>query len=98
MDTSDIQKGSVLYLSVYQKGALLALGDCHGIMGDGEICFTGLEVQAEVTIEVNVIKNKKVKWPLLEAKGYTMIISSGDNIENAIYEAAEQAVIFKKFT
>lgn len=92
MDTKDIIEGSILYFPVNQKGALLALGDCHAVMGDGEICFTGLEVPAEVTLEVEVIKGKSVKWPLLETHDYTMVIASGDDLEDALYEATSQAV------
>lgn len=92
MDTKDIKKGSTLYFQVNQKGALLALGDCHAVMGDGEICFTGLEIPAEVTLEVNVIKNKNIKWPLLETQDYTMVLASGDDLESALYEATSQAV------
>lgn len=92
MDTTDIKAGSTLYFSVNQKGALLALGDCHAVMGDGEICFTGLEIPAKVTLEADVIKNKKIKWPLVETKDATMIVASGDNVDQAIYEASSQAV------
>ncbi|TCU77310.1 amidase [Tissierella praeacuta] len=92
MDTNDITAGSTLYFPVNQKGALLALGDCHAIMGDGEICFTGLEVPAEVTLEINLIKGKTVKWPLLETEEYTMIIASGNNLDSALYEATSETV------
>ena len=96
MDTTDIKEGSTLYFPVKQKGALLALGDCHAIMGDGEICFTGLEIPAEVTLEVNVIKNKTVKWPLVETEEHIMVIASGDDLEAAAYEASSQAVKYIK--
>ncbi|MFA5577448.1 MAG: acetamidase/formamidase family protein [Tissierellaceae bacterium] len=96
MDTTDIKAGSTLYLPVRQKGALLALGDCHAIMGDGEICFTGLEVPAAVTLQIDLIKNKPVEWPFVETKDSTMIIASGDNLDKAVYEATDQAVKFIK--
>jgi amidase len=92
MDTKDIKKGSTLYLPVNQKGALLALGDCHAAMGDGEICFTGLEVPAVVTLEVDVIKGKNIEWPLIETDEYTAVIASGDNLDEALYSAASEAV------
>jgi amidase len=91
MDTKDIRTGSTLYFPVNQKGALLALGDCHAIMGDGEVCFTGLEIPAVVTLEVDLIKNKAVKWPLLETKEHTMVLASGEDLEEAVYEATSQA-------
>ena len=91
MDTNDIIAGTTLYFPVHQKGALLALGDCHALMGDGEVCFTGLEIPAVVTLEVNLIKNKTVEWPLLETKEHTMVLASGDDLEAAVYEATNQA-------
>ncbi|NLJ77983.1 MAG: formamidase, partial [Tissierellia bacterium] len=92
MDTTDIKAGSTLYFPVNQEGALLALGDCHAIMGDGEICFTGLEVPAEVTLGIDIIKDKAIKWPLVETDEHTMVIASGDDLEDAVYEATNQAV------
>jgi len=92
MDTKDIKKGSTLYLPVYQKGALLALGDCHAAMGDGEICFTGLEIPAVVTLEVDLIKGKTIEWPLVETDEYTAVIASGNTLDEALYLAASEAV------
>ncbi|WP_025640578.1 acetamidase/formamidase family protein [Schnuerera ultunensis] len=92
MDTTDVRAGSTLYFPVNQKGALLALGDCHAVMGDGEICFTGLEIPAEVTLEVKLIKNKTIEWPLIETDKYTMVVASGDDLDDALYAATDQAV------
>lgn len=96
MDTKDIKAGSTLYFPVNQEGALLALGDCHALMADGEVCFTGLEIPAEVTLKVDLIKNKSVKWPLLETDEYTMVVASGDNLDHAVYEATSNAVEYIK--
>lgn len=92
MDTKDITEGSVLYFPVHQKGALLALGDCHAAMGDGEVGVSGLEIPAKVTLQVELIKNKTVTWPLVETKQHTMVIASGDTLEDAAYQATDQAV------
>lgn len=92
MDTTDICEGSTLNLPVNQPGAMLALGDCHALMGDGELCFTGCEIAAEVTLQTEVIKNKSITWPLVETNHYTMVVASGDTIDEAIANATEQAV------
>lgn len=92
MDTSEIKKGSILYLPVNQTGALLALGDLHAAMGDGELCFTGLEIPGVVTLEVDVIKDTHIEWPLLETEKETMVIASGDNIEQAISNGTKEVV------
>lgn len=92
MDTKDICEGITIYFPVRQVGGLLALGDLHAIMGDGEMCFTGLEVQGEVTLKVDVIKNKTVTWPILETSNSTMVIASGDILDDAIKAASGQGV------
>lgn len=92
MDTTDIIEGTTLYLPVRQKGGLLALGDCHAIMGDGEVSVTGCEISAEVTLKVDVIKEKATTWPLLETDKYTMVIASGDTLEDAVKNATNQVV------
>ncbi len=91
MDTNDITEGSTLYLPVGQQGGLLALGDCHVMVGDGEIS-SGCEASSEVTVKIDVIKNRKIEWPLVETKDYTMVIASGDNEFDAAKEATKQAV------
>lgn len=92
MDTKDICEGTTIYFPVRQSGGLLALGDLHALMGDGEMCFTGCEVQGEVTLKVDVVKHKEVTWPMLETPIGTMVIASGDTLDEAIKAAADQAV------
>lgn len=92
MDTTDIGEGSTLYLPVRQPGALLAMGDVHAVMGDGEICFTGCEIAAEIMVHVDLVKAKGFEWPLVETDTHTMIITSGDTLDDAATAASEQAV------
>ncbi len=44
MDCKEIKEGATLLLPVNVPGALLALGDLHAAMGDGEIGVSGVEV------------------------------------------------------
>ncbi|HZJ86801.1 MAG TPA: acetamidase/formamidase family protein [Erysipelothrix sp.] len=87
MDTTDVRKGATLYFPVREKGAMLALGDCHAIMGDGELCVSGLEVQADVDLKVSVIKDKKINWPLLENETEVMVIASEETLDDAVVSA-----------
>lgn len=88
MDTREICPGNVVYLPVFQEGALLALGDVHAAMGDGEICGTGVEVSAEVRVRVDLLKNRwGLKSPLVEDKEYVIFIHSASNLERAFEEA-----------
>lgn len=91
LDTADLGEGSALFLPVRQKGALLALGDCHAIMGDGEVGCSGLEVAARVTMKVDLLKGKATVWPLLETSNHLMIIASGGTLEEATCSAIDEA-------
>ena len=50
-------------------GALLQMGDVHATMGDAELCGTGIEIAAQITVRVNVLKNFELNWPVLETFG-----------------------------
>lgn len=56
MDCNRIVAGSKILLPVSVSGALLAMGDLHALMGDGEVFLYGLETAGEVTVRVSVIK------------------------------------------
>ena len=56
MDTKEIGEGTTLYLPVFQPGGLLAMGDVHAVMGDGEVCVSGCEVSSRITVALDLIK------------------------------------------
>jgi amidase len=58
--------GARVFLPVRQVGGLLAVGDLHASMGDGEVCFTGVEVAGEVDIRLSLLKGKQARWPVTE--------------------------------
>jgi amidase len=87
MDTNLIVAGTTLYLPVSEKGALLATGDIHAIMGDGEICGTGAETAATVTLVVNVRKDLKINNPVLDIGDNLMVIASAQTLDEASYIA-----------
>jgi amidase len=58
--------GATVYLPVRQPGGMLAIGDMHASMGDGEICFTGVEIAGEVTIRVGLLKGMQGTWPVTD--------------------------------
>ncbi len=89
MDTVDIRKGATVWLSVNQKGGMLALGDCHAIMGDGEIGCSGAETAAKVTVVLDLIKGASAPWPIVVTEKEIMVIASEDTIDQAAVSAAE---------
>ncbi len=92
MDTKEIGQGATLYLPVFQPGAMLAMGDVHALMGDGEVCVSACEASARVTAHVDVIPDRQMRWPLVERSEGIYIIVSLPTIEEALHEATRAAV------
>lgn len=98
MDNTRIREGATLYLPVFQEGALFALGDVHACMGDGEIMVSGLEIPAEVTVMLEVLKGVTIENPMLEDAEYCYTIASDEDVEKAFFAAvrAMAEIIMKK--
>ncbi len=56
LDVKQLSKGVRLALPVYEKGALLSIGDAHFAQGDGECCGTAIEMGATFHLELRVHK------------------------------------------
>ena len=83
MDCKRIGEGTVLYLPVNVEGALLAMGDLHAVMGDGEVCVCGAEIAGEVTVRVSVIKGRPLPLPFLVTEEHAMAIYSAEGLDAA---------------
>lgn len=90
MDCRYIQKGARLYFPVRTKGALFGLGDLHAVMGDGELCGTGLEIAGEVKLNISLIKQRPLDWPVLETKDYWYAIACAAEYPDALKHASKQ--------
>jgi amidase len=55
--------GTRVLLPVRQPGAMLALGDMHAAMGDGEVGGSGVEIDGEVLIRVGIEPGFQTVWP-----------------------------------
>jgi len=91
LDTLQITSESIVKLPVFHPGALLSIGDVHASMGEGEVCGTGIETRASVSIRVDVEK-KKINFPIIESKDALFVLSSDSDIEQAITNAVNNAV------
>lgn len=91
MDTKQITAGSKVYLPIFQEGALLALGDVHAVMGDGEVCVSACEVPAIVTVRVDVL-DRTIEWPMVETDQDLYVLVSLPSLEEACEEATRVAV------
>ena len=92
MDTKYVRAGSTIYFPVFHPGALLVLGDCHQIQGDGELCGVAPETDAEVTLTVDVLKGKTIRRPRIMSEERFMTIASAETLEQAVKIAVRDAV------
>ena len=94
MDCKVIGEGTTLYLPVNVPGGLLALGDLHAAMGDGEVSVCGVEVSGEVTLSVVVIKGKQWALPFLKSSKAIYMIASEKSLDDATTRATKNMVHF----
>ncbi len=92
MDAKEVGVGATVYLPVFQEGAMLAMGDVHAVMGDGEVCVSACEIGAHITLRCERIAGKSFKWPIVETDHAIHILVSLPSIEDALIEATRQAV------
>ncbi|SDX95033.1 acetamidase/formamidase family protein [Salimicrobium album] len=92
MDTKRIAEGATLYFPVFQKGALLSLGDLHAAMGDGEVSVSGVEIPAEVTLTVETLKTESISYPMLEDGEGAAAIVSKETLDDAVDTAVEMII------
>ncbi|GHG05440.1 acetamidase [Deinococcus piscis] len=89
MDTTVICAGHTLFLPVNVEGGLLALGDLHAAMGDGEVSVCGLEVPGKVTVRVSVVPQCRWPLPLVQTPQHLYTIASAVTLDEAAQRAAK---------
>lgn len=92
LDTTLLTEGATLYLPVNTPGALLAMGDMHSAMGDGEIMGSGLEVAGEIEVTVEVIKDNNYPLPFVETEDLYATLASRETMEEASKVALDHMV------
>lgn len=94
MDVQEVTNGTTIYLPINVEGALLHVGDCHAIMGDGEIPHGGaIECQALLTLRARLIKGyKSHKWIRMENDEYIMTIANNIRIKDSFTEATHELI------
>jgi amidase len=84
-------KGATIFFPVRQPGGMFAVGDMHASMGDGEICFTGVEIAGEVDIRFNVLKGKQATWPVTELADRWLPHATAYDFDDALRLVSEEA-------
>jgi amidase len=68
------------------------MGDVHAAQGDGEVCGTGVECRAVVTVRVDLTKNTGLERPVLERDNRIMFMGSHVDLFTAAQIATRDAV------
>ncbi len=89
MDTCLIRENAVVYLPVWIEGGLLAAGDLHAVMGDGEVGVSGAEVSGEIRLNVDLLKSLNLPTPLVENEKIFSVIYSSESLDDAVKGAVE---------
>lgn len=78
MDIRYHSAGTTVYLPCYIDGCGLAVGDVHYAQGDGEVAGTAIEMAADVTVSVEVLKDRKsmTRGPHYEGAGEVLAPST----------------------
>jgi amidase len=84
-------KGARIYFPVRQPGGMFAVGDMHASMGDGEICFTGVEIAGEVDVRFDLLKGKQATWPVTELDDRWLPHATADAYNDALRLVADEA-------
>lgn len=87
LDYRRITEGVTLYLPVYQRGALLFIGDGHAAQGDGELSGQGLETSMDVEFTVDVIENQSLETPWAENDREVMVMGIQGSLTLALQHA-----------
>jgi amidase len=83
--------GARIFFPVRQPGGLFAVGDMHASMGDGEICFTGVEIAGEVDIRFDLRKGQQATWPVSELADRWLPHATAETFEEALALVSEEA-------
>jgi acetamidase/formamidase len=69
MDIKQLTAGTTLELPVWVDGALFSVGDGHAAQGDGEVCVTAVEMNAEVTLRFDLKAGGRLPEPRFRTRG-----------------------------
>lgn len=92
MDTTAVRAGARVHFPVNQPGGLIAMGDAKAVMGDGEVCGTGVGVPINIFAHFEVVKNRRLARPVIETADAWEFIASAETLEDACKLANEDMI------
>lgn len=90
MDCKLLGPGASVYFKVQTEGALLAAGDMHALMGDGEIVVCAAEAGGRIKLKVELFKDKDMPVPFIEKDDLIATVASAKTLDEAVEIATEK--------
>ena len=98
LDNRELVAGTILYIPVFVKGALLEVGDGHAAQGDGEVDQTAIETNLRGRVQLVVRKDMKLDWPRGETPTHWITMGTDTSLTVATKTAISQMVKFLQET
>ncbi len=94
LDVQEIEAGTTVYLPINVDGALMFLGDCHAVQGDGELCGCGaIEIRTFTTVSVDLVERPATMvWPRFETEEHIGAIACAKPLEDAFRLSVEELI------
>jgi len=92
VDNWRLGAGTAMAYPVFAPGAGFYVGDPHLAQGDGELCGTAIEASLDVTLQVFLLDDLPITAPLLDTADQWLVHGFGDDLDEAMRMAAEQAL------
>ena len=92
LDNKALVAGTILYIPVHTRGALLEIGDGHAAQGDGEVDITALETSLRGKFQLIARKDLHFDWPRAETPTDWIAMGTDSNLTVATKIATRQAI------
>ncbi len=92
LDNKMLVAGTILYIPVHTRGALLEIGDGHAAQGDGEVDITALETSLRGRFQLIVRKDLHFAWPRGESRDAWIAMAADSNLTVATKTAVRQGI------
>jgi acetamidase/formamidase len=94
LDNRELVAGSTLFIPVFVRGALFAIGDGHAAQGDGEVNQTAIETSLRGRVQLTVRKDMKLSWPRAETPTDFISMGTDEDLKVATTIAIQEMVDF----
>lgn len=92
IDNKELLAGTVLYLPVFNSGALFSVGDGHARQGNGEVSGTPVETALSGTFRLSVEKNTGIGMPWAETPTHYMTMGIHEDLDVAARQALREMI------